>query len=284
MTNYSFERKIMLNQKIKQALQAFARGSGRITVLTGAGISAESNIPTFRGPEGYWTIGSREYQPQEMATYSMFAQRPDEVWKWYLYRIHVCAQAQPNAGHLALVEMEKQFKDRFTLITQNVDDLHIRAGSSLQRTFQIHGNIFFMRCAAECTANLHPVPPDLKTKAKGENLTRADRRLLQCPDCGNLARPHVLWFDEMYNEHHYRYHSSLKVAAETSLLIVVGTSGATNLPNQVVWIVNDRDGIIVDINIEENPFARLALNSRRGFFIQTASSVALPQIMETFRG
>ena len=179
--------------------------------------------------------------------------------------------------------MEKLLGNRFTLITQNVDNLHIRAGSSLHRTFQIHGNIFFMRCAAECTFNLHPVRPELKDKAKGEDLTPADRDLLKCPDCGKLARPHVLWFDEIYNEHHYHYQSSLNAAAETSLLIVVGTSGATNLPNQVVWSVSSRGGIIVDINIEENPFARLALNSGRGFFIQAPSSVALLQILETFK-
>jgi len=268
-----------MNQNFKKVLQDFARSSGRITVLTGAGISAESDIPTFRGPEGYWTIGSREYQPQEMATYSMFMQKPDEVWKWYLYRIGVCQKAQPNAGHLALVALEKLFKDRFTLITQNVDNLHIRAGSSLQNTFQIHGNIFFMRCADECSLTIYPIPQGLNGKAKGEELTDTERKLLVCPDCGKPARPHVLWFDEIYNEHFYRYHSSLKVAAETELLIIVGTSGATNLPNQIAWEVKHRDGIIVDINIAENPFTNLALNSRRGFFIQEPSGAALPKIV-----
>ncbi|NNE36864.1 MAG: RNA polymerase subunit sigma, partial [Gammaproteobacteria bacterium] len=77
-----------------------------VTFLTGAGISAESGIPTFRGPEGYWSVGSREYQPQEMATYAMFCQHPDEVWKWYLYRLGVCQDASPNDGHKALVELE----------------------------------------------------------------------------------------------------------------------------------------------------------------------------------
>ena len=85
-----------------------------------------------------------------MATYRMFRQRPEEVWKWYLYRIGVCNKAQPNPGHDALVDMETLFKDRFTLITQNVDNLHLRAGNSLEKTFQIHGNVFFMRCADEC--------------------------------------------------------------------------------------------------------------------------------------
>jgi len=268
----------MLNQNLKKILQDVARSSGRITVLTGAGISAESGIPTFRGPEGYWTVGSREYQPQEMATYRMFRQQPDEVWKWYLYRIGICQEANPNAGHLALVEMEKYFKERFTLITQNVDNLHIRAGSSLQHTFQIHGNIFFMRCGDECTNKIYPIPKGLSGKKKGEDLTEKERKLLVCPNCGKLARPHVLWFDEMYNEHHYRYHSSLKVAAETKLLLVVGTSGATNLPNLIVWEVKNRGNFIIDVNIAENPFSNLASKSRQGAFIQAPSSVALPEI------
>ncbi len=270
----------MLNQDLIKILQDFAQSSKRITILTGAGISAESDIPTFRGPEGYWTIGSKEYHPQEMATYRVFMQKPDEVWKWYLHRIGVCIKAQPNPGHLALVEMEKLFKTRFTLITQNVDNLHLRAGNSLKNTFQIHGNVFFMRCVNECALKIYPIPEELTGKTKMENLTDSDRKLLVCPDCGNSTRPHVLWFDEVYNEHYYRHQSSLKIAGDTELLIIVGTSGATSLPNQVVWEVYSRNGIIIDINIEDNPFSNLALKSSRGFFIKEPSSRALPSILQ----
>jgi NAD-dependent deacetylase len=272
-----------LEKHLEKIFQDFAKGSGRLTVLTGAGISAESNIPTFRGPEGYWTIGSNEYQPQEMATYRMFRQKPEEVWKWYLYRIDVCKKAQPNPGHHALVEMETLFKDRFTLITQNVDNLHLRAGNSLDKTFQIHGNVFFMRCADECEKEVFSIPENLIGREKNEALTETDRRLLVCPYCGSRTRPHVLWFDEMYNEHYYRYHSALKVAGETDLLLVVGTSGATSLPNQVVWEVKNRNGIIVDINIEKNPFSIIALNSREGFFIKQPSGEVLPDIVQRFK-
>ena len=270
----------MVNQNLKKILQDFAQSSKRITILTGAGISAESDIPTFRGPEGYWTIGSKAYHPQEMATYSMFMQKPHEVWKWYLHRIGVCIKAQPNPGHLALVEMEKLFQNRFTLITQNVDNLHLRAGNSLKNTFQIHGNIFFMRCAYECALKIYPIPEELIVKTKLDNLTDSDLKLLVCPDCGNPTRPHVLWFDEFYNEHYYRHQSSLEIAGDTDLLIIVGTSGATSLPNQVVWEVFSRDGIIIDINIEDNPFSNLALKSTRGFFIKEPSSKALPNILQ----
>jgi NAD-dependent deacetylase len=267
----------------EKILQDFAKGSGRLTILTGAGISAESNIPTFRGPEGYWTIGSKEYQPQEMATYRMFRQKPEEVWKWYLYRIDVCKKAQPNPGHHALVEMEMLFKDRFTLITQNVDNLHLRAGNSLDKTFQIHGNVFFMRCADECKKEVFSIPENLIGREKNQALTESDRQLLVCPYCGSRTRPHVLWFDEMYNEHYYRYHSALKVAGETDLLLVVGTSGATSLPNQVVWEVKSRNGIIIDINIAKNPFSIIALKSRQGFFIKQPSGEILPAIVQCFK-
>lgn len=272
-----------MDTHLEKILQDFAKGSGRLTILTGAGISAESNIPTFRGPEGYWTIGSKEYQPQEMATYRMFRQKPEEVWKWYLYRIDVCKKAQPNPGHHALVEMETLFKDRFTLITQNVDNLHLRAGNSLDKTFQIHGNVFFMRCADECKKEVFSIPENLIGREKNQALTETDRQLLVCPYCGSRTRPHVLWFDEMYNEHYYRYHSALKVAGETDLLLVVGTSGATSLPNQVVWEVKNRNGIIIDINIEKNPFSIIALNSRQGFFIKQPSGEILPDIVQCFK-
>ncbi len=263
-------------------LTEFARGPAPITMLTGAGISAESGIPTFRGPEGYWTVGSDAYHPQEMATNRMFAQLPLEVWKWYLYRLRVCARAAPNAGHRAIAEMERLFQDRFTLITQNIDGLHLLAGNSLQRTFQIHGNVYEMRCHQECSTAIYPIPAELQGREKDRPLTPAEQRLLVCPACGQLTRPHVLWFDETYDETHYRFYSSLQAAAETKLLIVVGTSGATNLPNQVVHEVYLRGGTIIDINIEENPFSKLAAASPNGAFIQSTAGSALVELLTAF--
>ena len=265
---------------MRKVLQEVARGSGKITALTGAGISAESGIPTFRGPEGYWTIGSKVYQPQEMATFHMFSLQPDEVWKWYLYRMGICAQAEPNPGHLALVKMEQRFGSRFTLITQNVDGLHLRAGNSLPRTYQIHGNVFSMRCSLECSEAVYPIPEAVRPKLKDEPLNHSDRQHLLCPLCGARSRPHILLFDESYNEHHYHFYSAIKTAQETDLLLVAGTAGATNLPNQVAREVFLRDGIIIDVNIETNPFAQLAETSSRGFFIQESSASALPAILE----
>ena len=179
----------------EKLLRQFKESGGRVTILTGAGISAESGIPTFRGPEGYWTVGSREYRPEEMATQAMFAQAPWEVWAWYLYRRTVCKSAKPNDGHRAVVEMELLFGDGFRLITQNVDGLHLQAGNSDSRTYQIHGNLHLMRCAHACSQALFPFPTGVGDKGKNQAVTEVEKSLLRCPRCHGLARPHVLWFD-----------------------------------------------------------------------------------------
>ena len=273
----------MIDPRLAAILKEILREGKRLTVLTGAGISAESGIPTFRGPEGYWTVGSKEYHPQEMATWQMFTQRPLEVWKWYLYRMGVCGRAEPNQGHRALVEMEALFADRFTLITQNVDNLHLRAGNSPERTYQIHGNIFFMRCADECDHTLYPLPAGVSAKSKEQTLSAQEIELLKCPACGGISRPHVLWVDESYNEGYFKFESSLRAASQTDLLIVVGTASATNLPNQVAAMAKHAGATLVDINIEANPFSRLALSGDNGFFIQASSSKALEGILDIFR-
>ncbi len=273
----------MIDQALTKALHSIASSSAPVTVLTGAGISAESGIPTFRGPEGYWTIGSHEYHPQEMATNEMFRLQPEEVWKWYLYRLSVCRKASPNVGHQALVDLEEWLGDRFTLITQNVDGLHLRAGNSLDRTYQIHGNLEFMRCSESCTEDLHRLPKGITDKEKGDSLTAEELELLRCPRCHVWVRPHVLWFDESYNEKWYRFESSLDISQKTRLLIVVGTSGATNLPSLVVNQVLLREGYVVNIDIERNRFAEMALASGHGFFLQHSSSKGLPELVECFR-
>jgi len=270
----------MLDKDLKAKLTELAK-KGRVTALTGAGISAESGIPTFRGPEGYWTIGSKEYQPMEMGTYTMFRREPDEVWLWYLYRRGVCRRSEPNPGHLALARLEELLGDRFTLITQNVDGLHLRAGNSLERAYQIHGNIDYMRCARECSTNVYPIPESVPAKARGEALTDSDRQALCCPKCGGPARPHVLWFDEYYNEEHFKFNSSLYAAAQTDLLIIVGTSGTTNLPTQVAGTAQERGGLLIDINIQRNPFSEFALDNG-GYFLQQPSGAALPELVKLF--
>jgi len=266
---------------VNEYIQSLLSDSSKnIVVLTGAGISAESGIPTFRGPEGYWTIGSKDYHPQEMATYAMFQQQPDEVWKWYLYRLSICRNAKPNDGHHALVKLEQKLGERFTLITQNIDNLHIRAGNTLERTLQIHGNITSMRCSEDCQSRLYLLPLDVFPREKEQPLSEQDKLLLRCPDCGDRTRPHVLWFDEYYDEHYFKYETALKKAEQTDLLIIAGTSGATTLPMHIATTVFQQDKSIIDINIEENPFSELAKKSFQGEFIHSSCSIGLTQILE----
>ncbi len=221
--------------------------------------------------------------PEEVATLAMFEQHPQEVWEWYLYRLGVCLHAQPNDGHQSLAKMENLLGDRFTLITQNIDNLHIRAGNSLERTFQIHGNINFTRCSRECHSNLLNLDDSLKIKREQKSLTENELKVLRCQNCNAWLRPHVLWFDEYYDENWFRFDSSLRVASNTDLLIIVGTSGATALPNHVASMVEQNKGTIVDINPEENPFSELALSSNNGMFIKDSSSNVLPALASLIR-
>jgi len=256
--------------------EALALG-GNLVVLTGAGISAESGVPTFRGAEGYWTVGSRNYQPQELATADAFCRMPREIWRWYLYRRGVCRAAAPNAGHRALVEIEQALPGRFTLVTQNVDGLHLRAGSSREATLQIHGNIDFCRCARECTADLFPMPDGFDRFGRDDALDDETFARLACPRCGGPARPHVLWFDEYYDEPRFRADSAIAAARDAAVLVVVGTAGATNLPLQIGHAVARAGRPIIDINTDDNPFAELASRTD-GRAVRGSAATLLPAL------
>jgi NAD-dependent deacetylase len=259
---------------------ALAR-QGTVIVLTGAGVSAESGIPTFRGKEGYWTVGAREYQPQELATHTAFEAMPWDVWAWYLYRRGVCRAASPNDGHYAIARWDDAMKssaDRFALVTQNIDGLHRRAGSPASRTFAIHGELEQMRCAADCCLDRWPVPAAVPALAKGEAVPEAVRALLVCPRCGEMARPHVLWFDESYDEPRFHLDTVRGLAAAACLVVVVGTSAQTNLPWQVVMLAGRNGATIVDINVEDNPFGDIARQS--GGVIRASSAETLPVLVD----
>lgn len=237
---------------------------GPVLVLTGAGVSAESGVPTFRGPEGYWRVGSRNYHPTELATHAAFTAMPDEVWAWYLHRREVCRAARPNAAHEAIAALEDRLGDRFLLVTQNVDGLHRRAGS--RRVFAIHGDIDLMRCAGDCDVDPMPIP--------------AERDRLRCPTCGGPARPHVLWFDESYDERLFRYASSMRAAAEAALLVVIGTSGATTLPARICEAVAARRAPFVVVDPEPTSFAALAEASGAGLLLRGAACAVVPALCD----
>jgi len=270
-----------MEEKLRSILAEVREARGKVVALTGAGISAESGIPTFRGREGIWVVGSRNYMPQEMATLEMFERHPAEVWRWYLYRFGVCKDASPNEGHAALVALERALGDRFTLVTQNIDGLHRRAGS--QRVFCIHGDAAHVRCADACGIGVVDLPPGLVPRGP-DPLTAAEREVLRCPRCGGWLRPHVLWFDEYYDEENYRMDSALRAAGAADLLLVVGTSGATNMPMQIGRVVFKRGAALVDVNPEENPFAEMAELSPRGFFARGSACERLPGIVAELAG
>jgi len=236
---------------------------GNVLFLTGAGLSAASGIPTFRGPEGYWTIGSQNYMPTEMATQAMFSRYPEKVWDWYLYRFGVCAQSQPNEGHQYIVGFEEQLKDRFVLVSQNIDGLHQEAGSSLERSYYIHGNSAFYRCSAACSKELQLLPPTLWYSEKKEMTTETMDRLT-CKSCGAWMRPHVLWFDESYDEEYYSYETVLGKAQHADLLFLIGTSGATTLPTYVLQLAIQAGAYVVEINPNETNYTETVRSYKKG--------------------
>lgn len=260
-------------------------GSGLIVTVTGAGVSAESGVPTFRGEEGYWRIGSRNYFPEELATRAAFSQMPDEIWGWYLYRRSVCRAASPNAGHLALAELERGLVehgegDRFLLVTQNVDGLHLRAGNTPARTYQIHGNLDYMRSLRDDDTQIFPLPKELGERwQRGRAIGPEQREQLVCPHEQTLARPHVLWFDESYDEARYRFRSTLEAVERASLVLVVGTSGLTNLPSMIVHRTAERRVPLLVINRDPSPYSSMAERIPSGLFVQGPAGEVLPPLV-----
>lgn len=251
---------------------------GQCLFLTGAGISAESGVPTFRGKEGYWVVGSRHYHPQELATRGAFARMPAAVWGWYLHRLRVCRGALPNSAHHALAELAPVLGERFLLITQNVDGPHARAGAPKERTYEVHGNISWMRCSRGC-AGLVPVPevPD-ELHERG-----APPVELECSSCAAWMRPHVLWFDEFYDEELFRFESSLRAADSAALLVVVGTTGTTHLPLQIGQRAAHRGVPTLVINPEPNPFSELARGLPESAFLQGTAGHWVPRVAAHIR-
>jgi NAD-dependent deacetylase len=243
------------------------RRSKKVAFLTGAGVSAESGIPTFRGSDGFWTIGSENYRPQEMATFEMFNKHPEELWKWYHMRWSICRNAAPNAGHAAVVDLEKlittQEGSSFDLITQNIDGLHLAAGSKLSNTYQVHGSMNFMRCdesvEGSCCHGLNPHSSDPEVQKKlraavipwGKEWTKEQVEadpVPRCPKCASRCRPHVLWFDESYTETWYGRDSALGATDAADCLVVVGTTLTTGLPSSVVRKARERQIPIINLD------------------------------------
>lgn len=235
------------------------RGCQRLVVLTGAGVSRESGIPTFREAQtGLWA----RYDPAQLATPAAFARDPRLVWAFYQARREKLHSAQPNAAHHALAALEARFP-HMLLITQNVDSLHEIAGST--RVIRLHGTLDADRCSADCQGS--PTPVDRHALPAPE-----DGRPPACPHCGALIRPDVVWFGEALPAAALRAASEACASAE--VLLVVGTSGlvypAAGLPAQA----RAAGARIIEINPERSDITPLAL-----VWLSAPAGSALPALL-----
>lgn len=259
---------------LDDAADRLDRGDGKLVILTGAGLSADSGLPTFRGPEGYWTVGSTRYHPEEIVTRKAWDTIPDQVWRFCLLLLRAAATSAPNEGHRAIAELDRHFGERCLTITQNIDGYHFQAGNHPDRVYTIHGDSRYVRCGADCNFELLPAPPLALT----DEFDPLAEPALRCPRCGALLRPHGLFFDEYYTEPLYRCESALAAAREAALLLVVGTAGATTLPCMIADEAATAGAAIVDVNPNDNPFAGLAERLQRGHCVRDTAAAALPPI------
>jgi len=227
-----------------------------VAVLTGAGISAESGIPTFRGEEGLW----KKYRPEELATPTAFSQDPKLVWEWYDWRRGIIGQKEPNPGHKVIARWEETFPT-VSLITQNIDGLHQKAGS--KNIWELHGNIWKLRCTEEGTITenydtpLKEIPP-------------------LCPDCGALLRPHVVWFGESLSPTILQ--KSIQLSSECNVMFVVGTSAVVQPAASLPFEASEAGAKIVEINLDPTPLSLYA-----DFSIRGKSGEILPLIDEELK-
>jgi NAD-dependent deacetylase len=233
------------------AVREWLRQANSVAVLTGAGVSAESGVPTFRGNNGLW----KQRRTEDLATPEAFAGNPQLVWEWYEWRRSVLADANPNPGHYALAELEKRVSN-FTLITQNVDGLHELAGS--RNVLRLHGSIWRVRCLA-C------------------GLERFDRRIPfpeippKC-ECGGTLRPGVVWFGEALPQDVWQ--AAENAARSAELFLVIGTSAVVYPAAGLAQIAKSSGARVVEINIAETQ-----LSDQIDQFLQGPSGELLPQLI-----
>jgi NAD-dependent deacetylase len=206
-----------------------------VTVLTGAGVSADSGVPTFRGESGLW----RNFRAEDLATPVAFERNPRLVWEWYNWRREKIAGCSPNPAHAALASMENLIPG-FTLITQNVDGLHRSAGS--RKLIEIHGNIWRVRC--------------LDCRRITENREVPIPILPSCVGCRGRLRPDVVWFGESLDPEDIR--RSLRAVQSSELLLIIGTSGVVQPAASFATIAKQSGAYVVEINIESTPGSHTA--------------------------
>ena len=251
------------------ALLDHLRDAGKIVALTGAGISAESGLATFRDSQtGLWS----KFKPEELATPEAFRRNPKLVWDWYTWRREQALNAKPNPGHLALVEMEKRAPE-FLLVTQNVDGLHARAGS--KRIVELHGNLHRFRCFEnDCASHNFDVDPStvLPTFAVGSGVA-GRTGLGRCRSCGGNLRPDVVWFGETLPPD--ALEAAVDATEESDVFFSIGTSSIV-YPAADLWRrAKERGAIVIEINKDATALTPLADYS----FLGKAGEI-LPQLVQ----
>jgi NAD-dependent deacetylase len=235
-------------ERLAQQLQR----SKRITVMTGAGVSAASGVPTFRGAGGLW----RTFRAEDLATPEAFARDPALVWEWYEWRRATIASCQPNAAHDVLAQWTRD-NTNCTVITQNVDDLHLRAGT--ERLIRLHGSIWELSCWNGCGTSPWrdervPLPEQPPT----------------CPGCGSLARPSVVWFGESLDAADVH---AASIASACDLFIAVGTSAIVYPAAGFLQHAKMQGAFTVEINLDATPASSLV-----DMAVKQPAEVFLPQL------
>lgn len=224
----------------------------KIVFVTGAGISQESGIPTFRGTEGLW----RKYDPMKLATIDAFYDDPKLVWEWYNERRENIFAAQPNPGHKAIAELEKYAK--VVVLTQNIDGLHQKAGSS--EVLELHGSIIRIKCTVcdfndEISTSFEELPPMCR--------------------CGNMLRPDVVWFGESLPQDVWK--NAIVHANTCDAMIIAGTSLVVSPANTLPIYAKQNNSILIEVNPEKT-----IMSSDMDLSIQTTSAKALPELVSVF--
>jgi NAD-dependent deacetylase len=237
---------------IPAELIARLRQARRVAVLTGAGISAESGVPTFRQAQtGLWA----RYDPQQLATPQAFRRQPQLVWDWYAWRRGLVAGVEPNPGHFALAEIERRVP-QFTLITQNVDSLHQRAGS--RAVLELHGNIARTTCSREGRVV--------------EAWPESDERPPRCPHCGAFLRPDVVWFGEALPADVLE--AAIAATRTADVFLTIGTSGLVHPAASLPLLAARQGAVTVEVNPEETP-----LSEEMTYCLRGPSGVLLPALV-----
>ena len=229
------------------------KGSKKIVFVTGAGISQESGIPTFRGKDGYW----RRYDPMKLASIDAFYDDPKLVWEWYEDRRKNILSVKPNEGHFAISQME-EFKD-VVVLTQNIDGLHQRSGST--NVLELHGSIIRIKCTVcdftdNITENFESLPPKCK--------------------CGSMLRPDVVWFGEPLPQNIWQ--SAIKEASICDVMIIVGTSLVVSPANTLPVYAKQNGAILIEVNPEKT-----VMSNDMALSIQATSAEVLPKMLSIFK-